>query len=324
MKPLVSFVIPFHIHTPILRKVVQAIREQDFNAPFEILLINDSGNEVRTFENCRVFETKKEGPAGARNKGAKEASGDYLAFVDSDVILSTDWLKTCYAEMNRLPRVAAVQAPLEIGFMQNENPGFLDRYRKEYKSFITNGTNIYGCPFPIINTAGCLIRTNAFWDVGGFRSELRRNEDTALTIDLLMKGYHLSTTANNGGYVYHDKGMLRYLVKFFRQARADKQIWTLFPWKSKGLGFRKFPSKNPSFRLFRLLCYIIYCTGSLTSRTKSLGQITASYVKTNFLISIHPFERLIFDGNRYLVFDARNFTVSDGANILKEEPDEQI
>lgn len=47
----------------------------------------------QTFQNFEIIQVKEEGPlAKLRNQGAKQAKGDYLIFIDDDVICSSDWL----------------------------------------------------------------------------------------------------------------------------------------------------------------------------------------------------------------------------------------
>lgn len=91
----VSVIIPFYSHLSWLYEAIDSVLAQTYPI-HEIILINDGSNEDLT-EFLAKYGDKiiyiyqdNSGPAAARNKGIQQATGDYIAFEDSDDI----WLPT--------------------------------------------------------------------------------------------------------------------------------------------------------------------------------------------------------------------------------------
>lgn len=94
----ISFVIPFynsHAHLP---ECLSSIFQHS-SGDIEVIIVDDSSPDQSFRENLqqwdiRLFRTdENQGPSAARNLGLKKASGDYVAFVDSDDFLVADPFK---------------------------------------------------------------------------------------------------------------------------------------------------------------------------------------------------------------------------------------
>jgi GT2 family glycosyltransferase len=93
LPPSLSVVIPTHNNGEILRRTVDALKQQD--APperFEIVVVDDGSTDGSTdaiesagAPEIRVIRQKNLGRAAARNRGAVEARGRVLLFLDADV-----------------------------------------------------------------------------------------------------------------------------------------------------------------------------------------------------------------------------------------------
>ena len=116
--PRISVIMPVYNAEALLAECLAALRA-NHGADYEILVVDDSSTdrsrEIAAGAGCRVIPSGgRLGPAGARNKGVAEASGDVLFFVDSDVIVRPDTLRrlaAAFAEDATLDGVIAVQAP---------------------------------------------------------------------------------------------------------------------------------------------------------------------------------------------------------------------
>lgn len=94
----ISVIVPVYNVKNYLESCVQSIMGQTY-PDLEILLIDDGSNDGSA-EICdrlqgadariKVYHEKNKGVSGARNKGLKEATGAYIAFVDADDILDPD------------------------------------------------------------------------------------------------------------------------------------------------------------------------------------------------------------------------------------------
>ena len=93
---MISVIVPVYKVEPYLRQCVDSILNQTYR-DIEVLLIDD-GSPDKCGEICdeyaekddriRVFHTENRGLSAARNLGLREATGDYIGFVDSD-----DWIE---------------------------------------------------------------------------------------------------------------------------------------------------------------------------------------------------------------------------------------
>ena len=91
---MLSIIIPTLNEKKSLPALLSSIKEQEFEN-YEII-VADAGSNDGTLElakkyNCRIVAGGL--PAVGRNNGAKIAKGDYLLFLDADVILPKDFLK---------------------------------------------------------------------------------------------------------------------------------------------------------------------------------------------------------------------------------------
>ena len=89
-KILLSFIIPAYNVEDSIRRCVESICKLASDK-IEIIIINDgssdsTGNIVKSINDSRIkyLEQKNKGVSYARNRGLKEAAGEYIAFIDSD------------------------------------------------------------------------------------------------------------------------------------------------------------------------------------------------------------------------------------------------
>ncbi|MDR6301796.1 glycosyltransferase family 2 protein [Mesonia maritima] len=91
MSVSVSVIIPFYSNVIWLKQAVQSVLCQTYKS-FEIILVNDGSKEdLKLFieeygSKVNYFKTVNRGPGHARNYGINKASGEYIAFLDSDDI----------------------------------------------------------------------------------------------------------------------------------------------------------------------------------------------------------------------------------------------
>lgn len=154
--PKVSVIMPAYKQAAFIEASLDSISEQTYKGPIEILVIDDESPDD-TAERARkhpskprVIQQKNTGVSGARNHGISLASGQWLAFLDSDDRWAPDkleaQLEACMAlerpclSMTRYQRVKASGEPLAKA---NEHPSLnleVNPRRLIYQNFIGTST----------------------------------------------------------------------------------------------------------------------------------------------------------------------------------------
>ncbi len=102
MNPLISVIVPIYKVEDYLCRCIDSILHQTYSN-IEIILVNDGSpdncpaicNEYAVKDNrIKVVHKENGGLSDARNAGMREATGEYISFVDSDDYISSDYLET--------------------------------------------------------------------------------------------------------------------------------------------------------------------------------------------------------------------------------------
>ncbi len=111
---LFSVIVPVYNTEKYLRKCLESIREQDFD-DYELIIVDDGStdgcpqicdefctqfNAPGKASKAKVIHQENAGLAGARNRGIREASGEWLWFVDSDDFIVPGALATLSERMS--------------------------------------------------------------------------------------------------------------------------------------------------------------------------------------------------------------------------------
>lgn len=102
--PLISIIVPVYNSGEHLTECINSLISQSYSK-IEIILIND-GSTDNSEDICKDFTLSdsrvklisqpNEGVSSARNKGLEYTHGDYIAFVDSDDYVTTDFIQLLY------------------------------------------------------------------------------------------------------------------------------------------------------------------------------------------------------------------------------------
>jgi glycosyltransferase involved in cell wall biosynthesis len=100
---VLSIIIPFHGVYQELSNCLSAISKQDFAEPYELIVV-ESGNDPQvkktldSFPHAVIISSAALLNRGrARNVGAEKASSNFLVFLDSDCIPSSNWLSEMFS-----------------------------------------------------------------------------------------------------------------------------------------------------------------------------------------------------------------------------------
>jgi len=151
-----------------LESIFSCLQTVDF--AYEIVVVNNGSTDgtldiLGKFRDISVFSIDRTTVSCARNFGALKASGDLLAFIDGDVVITVDW-------------VNAIAALIE----DNDGKAILTGSKCRSRP---DGTWIERYWFSSlesshINSGNLIISRSAFNYLGGFNRELKTGEDVDL------------------------------------------------------------------------------------------------------------------------------------------------
>jgi len=107
-QPFLSIIVPTHNRHPQLAICLQALVSQSYpGSRFEVIVVDDGGLTspeavVASFRDqlkVKLLSQPNAGPAAARNTGAAQAHGRFLAFTDDDCIPDPNWLQALAARL---------------------------------------------------------------------------------------------------------------------------------------------------------------------------------------------------------------------------------
>jgi GT2 family glycosyltransferase len=248
---IASIIIPVHNEAQTLGDCLASlVRQADHLPDVEIIVVDDGSTDstpdlVRRFPAVRLFRQNQQGPAAARNRGAREAKGEIILFTDGDCIPLDNWLEEMLTPFQQVPDLIGVkgayvtrQRALTARFVQIEYEDKYDKLAKwQYIDFI--------------DTYSAAYRRETFLAVGGFDQEfpVACAEDVELSYRLANLGGKM--IFNPGARVIHrhPASLWAYLRKKFKFA-----YWRM-------LSLKKHPNKiledshTPQFMKIQLLLF---------------------------------------------------------------------
>ncbi len=181
MNPLISVIIPVYNGKQFLSEAVNSILQQNYH-PLEIIIVDDGSTDgtaelQNSFDKqVRFIYQDNKGPAAARNTGINEASGQFLAFLDSDDLWPSGKLSKQINHLLQDPNLQAVIGHTKCFVSGNINQSEII---KEQGSVIS------------VQLGSALFRKTAFEKVGLFDEELRYSEDHDWFLRAREKGISL-------------------------------------------------------------------------------------------------------------------------------------
>lgn len=97
----ISVIVPVYNAEEYLKNCIMSVVRQTYGN-WELILVDDGSSDgslsiadlaAEKDERIRVIHQKNAGPGAARNRGIKEASGDYVVFLDSDDYIDKNYFQ---------------------------------------------------------------------------------------------------------------------------------------------------------------------------------------------------------------------------------------
>lgn len=174
----------------LLKKCVDSIKE--YTKDYELIIIDNGSIEKGTKEymelvsNAAIYNPENYGFAEANNQGATLANGEFLCFVNSDVVVGKDWLEDLLDTFNTHEDCGAV-GPLgnpKTGKVNGMDILYNYQVKGQYKEDTKVDRLIGFC---------LLLKSDTFKEIGGWESkfEFGNYEDDYLSYKLKSKGLNL-------------------------------------------------------------------------------------------------------------------------------------
>lgn len=153
---LISVVIPVYNHSKELLNALKSIFNQTIT-DIEVIVVDDgsSATEVQYlrdiivpyYNQVKFIFATHQGASAARNRGFKEASGQYIIFWDADITAVPTMLKKMYETLINHPDAAFAYSSFNFGWKQF-TCGVFDVKRLRQTNFITTTSLIKRTDFP--------------------------------------------------------------------------------------------------------------------------------------------------------------------------------
>lgn len=187
----VSIVIPVHNSGQTLKECLSAVVNSDYKE-YELIIVDDHSTdrsvEIAKEFPCRIISTgEKRGASAARNKGAQASIGDFLLFIDSDIVVRPDSISKM---VNRLLGDNSIDGLFGVYAASNRFNNFLSQYKHLlacYRDKICEDISQ-----DLFRGAFFIIRKNVF-NYSKFNETIRGAsiEDMELGRELIFKGCNL-------------------------------------------------------------------------------------------------------------------------------------
>jgi hypothetical protein len=182
--PLFSVIIPTYNRSALIGRALDSVLSQG-RSDLEVIVVDDGSTDgtlemLRRYDRrIQIFEQANKGPGAARNRGLKEARGEYVAFLDSDD-LWFPWTCSTYQQViERHGRPGFIagkpfvfdsdDAPFPTGGDELKTLAFADYYAS-------------GDAWRWYSASSFVMRREAFLSVGGFTDNWVNAEDNHATM----------------------------------------------------------------------------------------------------------------------------------------------
>ena len=176
----VSVIIPTFNRSAAVSDAIESVRSQELVGGCEIVVVDDGSTDdtpaiLAAYDDIVVVRQDNGGPSAARNRGIEAATGEYVAFLDSDDLMAPGRLQAQLDFLREHPEVDGVLGRQVIESIDGGEPPPLPV------------DPVFGDPGGI-NLITVMISAEWLRSVGGFDEKLRRGEDRDLLFRLKEKG----------------------------------------------------------------------------------------------------------------------------------------
>ena len=237
--------------------------------------------------------------AGCRNRGAQEATGDILAYVDADCELGEGWVERVIGLLEKEKEMVVgwpVEPPKPMTWVQRAWHAHWVNKRGKIDGLVTGELAM-----TLITTANMSMTRNVFHLVGGFDETLKSGEDTNFLLRANQKGIKLIAVPALK-VVHH--GEPRTLAQFYKQQQ----------WHCSKNGFRKILSlcggRSGGNALWYTVLYTMFVIVAL------VGCIAAVLGFPKYLLAVIPVCMLLISPSAVIAIRAKRLSLIGQLPVL--------
>ena len=195
MNHLISVVIPAYNAEETLKETVGSVLNQTFQN-FEIIIIDDGSTDstaqianefVKNDHRCKYVYQKNKGQPSAMNHGIQEATGEYIAFLDSDDLYGNKKLEQQLCAIKNKDNCVAVTQIKRFMLIDGEKKNLTITAPPEYttsKDYLKVLLNLSSFEMALFTTA--LVKKSSLEKAGLFDTTLRTARDWDMWLRLSL------------------------------------------------------------------------------------------------------------------------------------------
>ena len=228
--PYFSVVIPTYNRVARLRHVIKALEQQAYPSDaYEVIVISDGSTDgtdayletLRSTMRLRWFPQANRGPAAARNAGIQKSGGEFVVFIDDDVVPEPQLLAEHARSHQEAGRDVVVLGPLLTpeGFeMAPWVRWEQEMLMKQYRAMLRGDWTATARQF---YTGNASLRRSHILAAGGFDEGFRRAEDVELAYRLADKGLDFVFNMQAAGMHFAERSFRAWLDAAYTYGRND-------------------------------------------------------------------------------------------------------
>jgi glycosyltransferase involved in cell wall biosynthesis len=228
--PKISVVLPTYNRLGRLQQVIAALAGQDYpKSDFEVIVVSDGSTDgtrayldaLRSPLRVQPIHQPNGGPATARNAGIAAATGEFIVFIDDDVVPAPLLLAAHMREHANARREVAVLGPLLTPEGYRMSPWVAYEQKmltKQYDAMIRGDWAPTARQF---YTGNASLRRSHIMAAGGFDARFRRAEDVELAYRLADRGIGFVFTMKAEGHHFADRSFQSWLDAAYTYGRND-------------------------------------------------------------------------------------------------------
>lgn len=240
---LISFILPHKGRHDLLKSTIESIFKQEFDLDLVEIIIVSQNHDLKAEDISSehpnkiniILRPESDTISKLRNIGVKNSKGEYLAFLDADVELSSNWIVTMLNELQSDPDRCLISAAQDC----HTNAPVLERIRTQLSNCDIDQTVSF------LPGRNLFLSSDTFTKAGGFPEHLITCEDYYFTHKVAQLGQLYYTSKASYIHLGEDKK---------HNEMFHKEIWrgqsNLQSLRGRSVPFREIPSFLVPFWLF--------------------------------------------------------------------------